>query len=133
MRMFLLFTPLFAAAAGCTSIAPAGPVTGAWGGMHVGLSLTHDGGTLDYDCAAGRIDEPVVAGADGRFVATGSLTPGIGGPDRIGEVKPSWPARYSGSVRGDEMILRVDVPARAIVIGPHRLRRGASPNLTRCL
>lgn len=133
MRTLLLSIPFVAAGAGCTSIAPAGPVTGAWGGMHVGLNLTSEGGELEYDCAAGRIHHPVITGADGRFTATGTHTPGTGGPDRVGEVKPSWPARYSGSVRGNEMTLRVDVPGRAIVIGPHRLRRGAAPTLMRCL
>ena len=133
MRVLLLLIPFLAAGAGCTSIAPIGPLTGAWGGMHVGLQLSSEGGELEYDCAAGRISHPVIPGADGRFAATGTHTPGTGGPERVGEVRPSWPAHYSGSVRGDEMTLRVDVPGRAIVIGPHRLRRGARPILLRCL
>lgn len=132
MRMVWLSVPILASAA-CTSIAPIGSVTGAWGGTHVGLNLSASGGQLDYDCASGRIIGPVIVGSDGRFAATGTHTPGTGGPDRVGEVKPSWPARYSGRVKGNEMTLRVEVPERAIVIGPLRLRRGAEPNLMRCL
>lgn len=119
--------------AGCATMAPAGPVTGSWGGQHVGLVLDATGGTLDYDCAAGRIDGPVATGPDGRFVARGTHTPGTGGPEREGEVRPSYPANYSGSVRGDRMVLRVYVPARGFVIGPYELRRGADPILMRCL
>lgn len=117
----------------CATVAPAGPITGSWGGQHVGLVLTATGGTLEYDCAAGRIDGPIVTGPDGSFIARGTHTPGIGGPEREGEVRPSYPAHYSGSVRGDRMNLRVDVPARGFTIGPYELRHRAEPILMRCL
>ncbi len=122
------------AMASCASLAPpAGPLLGSWGGQHVGLVLTPSGGTLDYDCADGRIVEPLIKARDGQFQGSGWHRPGHGGPVREGEVLPTWPARYSGSVRGDWMTLRVDVPERGIVIGPYRLRRGAEPILMRCL
>lgn len=133
MRLLWLSIPLLVASTGCTSIAPGGTVTGAWGGTHVGLYLSSDGGILQYDCATGRIMGPMIAGADGRFVAIGSHTAGTGGPDRMGDVEPSWPARYSGSVRGNEMTLRVDVSEGELVIGRYRLRRGDEPKLMRCL
>ena len=129
----LLVAIAMAACVPVAPAAPAGPLVGQWGGQHVGLMLDSSGGTLDYDCAAGRIDGPVLPGRDGRFVAAGTHTPGTGGPERIGEARPSYPARYSGSVSGDWMTLRVDVPDRGIVIGPYRLRRGAQPMLMRCL
>lgn len=122
------------AMASCASLAlPAGPLLGNWGGRHVGLELTADGGTLDYDCADGRITEPLMPGGDGRFQASGWHRPGHGGPAREGEVLPTWRARYSGSVRGDLLTLRVEVPGRGIVIGPYQLRRGAEPIIFRCL
>lgn len=117
----------------CATMPASGPLTGSWGGRHVGLVLTEAGGSLDYDCAAGTIAGALTAGPDGRFAGAGTHTPGTGGPERVGEVRPSYPARYSGSVRGDMMMLRVDVPAQGIVIGPYRLRRGAEPQLLRCL
>ncbi|MCY7338985.1 MAG: hypothetical protein LH465_03400 [Sphingomonas bacterium] len=119
---------------GCAATPLRAPVTGQWGGEHVGLMLNSGGGgALDYDCAAGSIDGPVVTDAAGRFTATGTHTPGHGGPDRVGEVPPRHPATYSGSVRGDVMTLVIDVPAIAARIGPYTLRRGAMPNLMRCL
>lgn len=118
---------------GCMTPVAEGPLTGAWGGEHVGLTLDRGGGRLDYDCAAGTIAEPLVPARDGSFAADGTHTPGQGGPDRIDYVPPSYPARYAGTVRRDTMTLRVTVPSRDLVMGPFRLRRDAQPQLLRCL
>ncbi len=120
--------------AGCATPAPSlQPLTGAWGGRHVGIVFEASGGRVEYDCGAGTIAGPVRTLAGGRFEAAGTHTPGTGGPDRIGFTPPSHPARYSGSVRGDTMTLLVEVPAIAARIGPYTLRRGAEPMLLRCL
>jgi hypothetical protein len=122
------------AAAGCATPQPAGrTLVGRWGGQHVGLDVGPAGARLAYDCAAGTVDQPLVAAADGRFTATGTHTPGHGGPDRVGEVPLSYPARYSGRVRGDTMTLRVDVAGLDSRLGPFTLHRGAPANLLRCL
>lgn len=118
---------------GCATAAPGSPLTGNWGGEHVGLTLQEGGGQLVYDCASGTIAEPLIPVGDGTFSVTGTHTPGQGGPDRVGDVPPSHPARYSGRVDGNLMTLRVDVPSRDIAIGPLRLRRGEDPRLLRCL
>ena len=131
-RPFAFIPLLAAAAAACATIAPARPPTGQWGGEHVGLMLTLSGGTLDYDCAAGRIDGPLTIQPDGRFKATGSHTPGTGGPEQVGAVRPSYPAQYFGTLRGDRMTLSGRV-ANGMLLGPFELRRGAQPNLLRCL
>lgn len=130
MNRAFLFLPLIAA---CATMPASGPLTGQWGAQHIGLVLTGSGGQLDYDCAAGTIDGPLIVQPDNRFTATGRHTPRIGGPEQVGQVRPSYPARYSGSVSGDVLTLRVDVPSQGIVIGPYTLRRGAEPVLMRCL
>ncbi len=116
-----------------TPSAPARPIVGQWGGQHVGLVLTETGGQLDYDCAAGSIDGPLVGDSSGRFTAAGTHTPGTGGPAQVGVIPPSYPPRYTRSIRGDTMILTVDVAAIGARIGPYPLRRGAEPVLMRCL
>lgn len=131
MKRPIALIPILALTA-CTTLHSAGPLTGAWGGRHVGLTLTETGGTLDYDCAAGRIDGPLIVQADGRFKASGSHTPAMGGPERIGEVRPSYPTDYTGTVRGDRMLLTGRV-ANGTLLGPFELRRGAEPILLRCL
>lgn len=129
------FAILFAAmVAGCaTPVVADRSLAGRWGGQHVGLEIGEASGRLDYDCAAGTIDGPLVADTAGRFAVTGTHTPGQGGPDRIGYVPPSYPARYTGSVRGNTMTLVVDVSGINARIGPYTLRRGAEPMLLRCL
>jgi len=132
VRPRALLCPLLIAGCMNNAAMPAQSVFGAWGGRHVGLFLTETGGTLDYDCAAGRIDGPLVF--DGpHFTATGSHTPAMGGPDRVGERRPSFPARYSGTIVGNRMSLRVEVPAQGLVIGPLTLERGIAPQLMRCV
>lgn len=118
---------------GCTTLSDARPIGGQWGGRHVGLDMDQANGRLDYDCAAGTIDGPLVSDRAGRFSADGRHMPGTGGPVRIGVTPPSFPAHYSGSVHGDTMTLVVDVPEMGVRIGPHVLRLNAPPVLTRCL
>ena len=120
------------ALAGCATAQPAGaPVTGEWGGTHIGLVLDPSGGRIDYDCASGTI-APIVPGAGGAFVASGTHTPGQGGPVREGEVLPSYKAQFSGTVRGDRMELRGRVE-NGVELGPFALRRGAEAGIFRCL
>jgi hypothetical protein len=131
-------TPLLALAAAatlaaCASLPPAGiPLTGEWGGTHVGLKLGETSGVLDYDCAAGTIDGPLVPRRDGSFEAQGRHTPGTGGPEREGEVRPSYRTRYWGNVRGDRMTLQARVES-GVLLGPFTLVRGAEPIIFRCL
>ncbi|HEX6072151.1 MAG TPA: hypothetical protein VFY95_04005 [Sphingomicrobium sp.] len=129
MRRGVLLPLLLAA---CASVpAASGPVTGDWGGPHVGLHLGPTGGTLEYDCAAGTIG-PVIPGRGGRFVADGTHTPGWGGPEIAGQVRPTYRARFSGSVSGDRMTMAGRV-ANGVDLGPFTLRSGAEPGIFRCL
>jgi hypothetical protein len=133
VRALLVLAAFSAMGSQASAIATAGPLTGAWGGEHVGLELDAEGGRVRYDCAAGTIDGPVLPGASGRFQANGAHRPNLGGPERQGREPPLLPAIYTGTVRGDIMTLSVRVPSRAMEIGPFTLRRGAEPILLRCL
>lgn len=129
-RGLLFCLPLLAA---CAAVPAAGlPVSGEWGGTHVGLSLTPAGGTLEYDCAAGTMIGPLMINRDGTFIAEGTHTPGWGGPEIDGQVLPSYSVRYSGSIRGDSMSLQGRVE-NGVLLGPFTLRRGAEPIIFRCL
>lgn len=118
--------------AGC-AMAPPAPValTGDWGGAHIALHLGPAGGTIDYDCAHGTIG-PVVPALDGSFEARGTHTPEHGGPVREGEILPSYPAHYSGTIRRQTITLagRLD---NGVSLGPFVLERGVQPQLFRCL
>ncbi|MGD9814288.1 MAG: hypothetical protein AB7Q23_00895 [Hyphomonadaceae bacterium] len=121
----------FVAACQAVSPPPAVPLAGSWGGEHVSLVLDENGGALEYDCAAGTIDEPVRPDASGRFTAQGTHTPFSGGPERIDQPRPRLTATYAGRVEGGRLTL--DVRAGEQHFGPFLLRRDAPANLIRCL
>ena len=104
---------------------------GAWGGIHAGLTLTAEGGTISYDCAHGTLEAPVRRDREGRFEVIGLHVREHGGPVREGEVLDSEPARYFGHVTGDHMVLQVQVGSDTL--GPFTLQRGVAPQLFRCL
>lgn len=104
---------------------------GAWGGVHAGLTLTPEGGTISYDCAHGTLDAPVQRDREGRFEVIGLHVREHGGPVRMGDVLNSEPARYLGQVTGDRMVLQVLVGSDTL--GPFTLQRGVAPQLLRCL
>lgn len=130
---YLLISVVAAALLACQAApTPSGyDLSGSWGGDHVGLDLNAQGGRLEYDCAAGAIDEPVRPDAAGTFVARGTHVPSLGGPERVDQPRPRLPAEYRGRVRGDLMTLTVHTPDG--VLGPFGLERGATPSILRCL
>lgn len=114
---------------------PSGDVlTGAWGGLHVLLTLSATGGRIEYDCAQGALDEPVRPDAHGVFHVRGQHVQNQGGPQRAADeptVPQSQQATYDGTVSGDRMQLRVTSNGEAI--GSYALRRGADPHMAYCL
>ena len=108
-----------------------GPIVGAWGGPHAALVLADSGGTIQYDCAHGRLHAPLRPDGAGHFVVAGVHVREHGGPTRVDEVADSVPAQYVGDVAGDRMTLRVF--AGLDTLGPFALVRDAAPQLVRCL
>ena len=121
------------AAGGCANNPTPTVAPGSWGGSHVTMEVTSGGARLEYDCAEGVIEEPLRPDADGRFTATGTHTPGHGGPIREGEILPAFRARYDGRVEDERMSLRVTLTETGVVLGSFELRRGSSGLLVRCL
>ena len=97
---------------------------GAWGGDHVNLLLTATGGTLEYDCAHGTIDQPFLTDSSGRFDLAGTHTREHGGPIRIGEKEDKRPARYTGTTDGRTMTLTVALAGSNEPLGTFTLTRG---------
>lgn len=122
-----------AALAGCAAL-DQGPthVGGPWGGPHIGLLLEGGIGSIEYDCASGTIDTLIVPAKDGAFTARGTHRSGQGGPVRVGQIFTAQRATYSGTVVKDDMTLIVKLED-GTALGPFTLRRGAAPQITRCL
>src|SRR6267142_639204 len=55
---------------------------GTWGGDHVALEVTDAGGHLEFDCASGDVQQPLVVVDDARFGVDGIYVREHAGPIR---------------------------------------------------
>ncbi len=103
-----------------------------WGGTGIRLEITAAGGRVEYDCAHGTIDRPLVFDRRGRFDAPGMHFPEHGGPVREGEEAKGQAVRYTGRVTGDTMRLTVKLP-NGKILGTYTLVRGSAGRVHKCL
>ena len=107
--------------------------TGNWGGDGIEITITASGARIQYDCAAGIVDEPIVVNRAGTFTARGTHAFGRGGPRNPGQPPPKRnPARYEGTLQGDVMQLKVSLPDLGRTVGEFTLKRGQRARLDRC-
>jgi hypothetical protein len=114
---------------GAGDLVPSGP----WGGAHVALEVTADGGRIEYDCAHGALDQPLVLDEHDRFDVIGSHTLEHGGPIRDGEPLLSRPARYIGRIDDGRMTLTVTLTDTGESIGSFTLTQGETGRVLKCL
>jgi hypothetical protein len=105
---------------------------GAWGGDHVVLTVTDNGGRAEFDCAHGTLDHPLRLDDRGRFSVAGTFVPEHGGPVRSGEVPESRPARYQGRLDRQKLEFTVTVEGQTGQ-GPFTVTLGKGPKVTKCL
>jgi hypothetical protein len=106
---------------------------GVWGGTSIRIDVTAGGATIEYDCAHGTIDEPLLTDRDGRFTAVGTHVREHGGPIRQDESPDRHPARYGGQLSGDILRLTVTLTDSPQEIGTFTLTRGATGRVFKCL
>ena len=122
-------------AVGTVAFAPAGRsrvASGTWAGEHVHLEVSGAGARVEFDCAHGTIDEPMVLDRRGRFDLRGTYVREHGGPVRADEPPGGAPARYAGRARGRTMTLTVVLTGAGERIGSFALVRGAATRLHKC-
>jgi hypothetical protein len=107
--------------------------TGVWGGEHIQMQVTESGARIEYDCAHGAIEQPLVLDGEGRFEATGIHVRERGGPVRIGDKPDSHPARYTGSVNGKTMTLTVTLTDTQDTLDTYTLTQEDSGRIMKCL
>lgn len=130
---WLIVPMLFSASCADSSSPPSPLLVGSWGGEHAGLLVTPDGGALEYDCASGRITEPLRRGRGGILVAEGTHTSAHGGPVRVDESPPRRPASYTGRLEGNTLTLTVVMTDSNTTVGTFQLTRGRPPHVVKCL
>ena len=105
---------------------------GSWGGLHIRLELTESGAEIEYDCAHGTMDGPLVLGSDGRFNLTGTHFKEHSGPIRLNEPPNDHPARYTGRVEGQTMTLQVTLTDTQEDAGTFTLTHGVAGRVWKC-
>lgn len=82
--------------------------TGAWGGEHIQMVVDGGGADVEFDCARGRILEPLKLDSNGRFRAKGTYKADSPAPAGAGDNSPAN-ATYSGKVEGSKLHLEVSI------------------------
>ena len=105
--------------------------TGSWGAPHIRINVGQKSATIDYDCANGTIDGPLTFDSKGHFTWRGTHHHEGPGPIRVGMENGS-PAIYTGSVKGDTMILTVKLADSNEVVETYTLKRGSFGRVFKC-
>jgi hypothetical protein len=104
--------------------------TGNWGGQHINIKVTPQSATIEYDCATGVIQGPLVIDRNGNFNLHGTHRLERGGPVRADETPKELPATYTGSIRGNSMTLNLKVSDAEVET--FKLEKGKEGELFKC-
>ena len=104
---------------------------GVWGGQEIRLNVTEAGADLEFSCATGHIDEPLVVDANGHFSVKGTFTPGSMGPTREDNPPKPQPALFSGTAHEKNLSLNMTL-TNTKESQDYTLEYGASGRLHRC-
>ena len=120
----------FILAAACYS-SPSDPITeikGTWGGDNAGLIASDTSAHVHIGCTLGDTSVPIRPDASGRFDVPGTYNIDAYPIDR-GIIHP---ARFTGSVRGDELTITVTLTDIGNQLGPVKLVKGKEPKMGPC-
>ena len=107
-RVLLVFLVLFISVTAETQNMQRIP-TGVWGGPHINIEVGEKSATIEYDCASGVIDGPLVVDGNGNFKLRGTHRIERGGPISADEKPNEHSATYTGSIKGNTMTLTLKV------------------------
>ena len=103
---------------------------GIWGGPHISIEVGEKSARIEYDCANGMIDGPLVVDSNGNFKLRGTHRIERGGPIRADDDTKGQPATYTGSIKGNTMTLTLrlgDSEAETFT-----LEKGREGDLVKC-
>jgi hypothetical protein len=106
--------------------------TGMWGGEHISLEVTDGGGSLEFDCASGMIDRPIILDSEGKFDVAGKYVREHAGPVRRDEENYGRSARYTGRVKEKALTLTVTLKEPEETIGTFNLTQGSPGRVMKC-
>ena len=103
---------------------------GVWGGQHININVGEKSAEIEYDCASGVIDGPLVVDSEGRFNLRGKHRIERGGPVRSDEKPREIPASYTGSIKGNTMTLNLKLADSEVET--FTLEKGKEGDLFKC-
>jgi hypothetical protein len=104
---------------------------GAWGGDHVVLTVTDNGGSVEFDCAHGTLDHPLRLDDQGRFSVPGTFVPQHPGKASASEAPETRPARYQGRLDRQKLEFTVTVEGQTGQ-GPYTVTLAKAPKMSKC-
>jgi len=130
---------LACAAWSCGNMAPRGTVptqtapvkSGQWGGQHIAMTVAASQTDVEFDCGKATVTGPIDADADGVFTATGTFLPERPGPSTP-DPPASRPIRLSGTVKGDQMQVKIVLTDKNEDVGEFSLTLGGDSRLVKC-
>ncbi len=106
---------------------------GTWGGQNVRLNATAAGAEIEFSCAHGTIDQPLMLNAEGGFSAKGTFITETPGPVFENKSPKQQPALYSGTVKDQDMTLLVTITETKQEVGRFTLKQGTRGRVRKCL
>jgi hypothetical protein len=104
--------------------------TGVWGGEHISIKVGAKSATIEYDCAHGVINGPLVVDSNGHFNLRGMHSMERGGPVRADDNPKQHPATYTGSIKGNTMTLNLKLDDSDVET--FTLEKGKAGELFKC-
>ena len=104
--------------------------TGVWGGPHINIEVGEKSARIEYDCASGVIEGPLVVDATGNFKLRGIHRVERGGPTRADDDAKGQPATYIGSIKGNTMTLSLKLAGSDAET--FTLEKGKEGDLVKC-
>jgi hypothetical protein len=133
LRVLVAVAALSLSACGSSPTAPTRISPGTWGGDHIRLLVSDTSATIEFDCAHGSLNLPLVVDRSGYFDLAGIFVQEHGGPIRIDEDLLQEPARYTGTTDGRTMTMSVMRTTALQLVGTFSLAIGSPGRVVKCL
>lgn len=133
----LLSLALLLTFASCGQASPSDPgpravANGTWGTARALLTVESSGARLELDCGYAEVTGALTLDDAGRFDKMGTFVREHGGPIVQNEPLDSHPARFSGSVTGRKLTLKVTPTDGVEGPGTFELTLGEPAQLVKC-
>jgi hypothetical protein len=105
--------------------------SGQWAGQHIVMTVATSETDIEFDCGKATVPGAIDIDRDGAFAVGGTFLQERPGPTTP-EGPPQRPMRLSGTVKGDDMQVKVVLTDQNEDVGTFTLSFGGTPRLVKC-